>query len=218
MRFTQIALSLLFICLATYSSAQTKTSRWSPIEYHFQNRLFHKGIGHQSFNTQIDVGFGANKKLRLPDNLELEIGLTANYGSFKSKSDGTLFVSSFKKTDIHYFSHNSVSQLSLEIPLGFQINLFNMSENSIQFAAGVIPQFGLFTMHSGTQWDETITVRETLLGSDEPFFQTSLLSDVYLRSGFSYSFCTNKLKFGSGVEYSAFGKSLGLYTKLGYSF
>jgi hypothetical protein len=218
MRFTQIALTVLFICLSTHSSAQTKTSRWSSIEYHFQNRLFHKGMGYQLFNTQIDVGFGANKKLRLLDNLDLEIGLTANYGSFKSKTEGTLFISSFKRTNIHYFSHNSVSQLSLEIPLGFQINLLKVNENSIQFTAGVIPQLGLFTRHSGTQWDENITVRETLLSSDEPFFQTSLLSDVYLRSGFSYSFFNNKLKFGSGVEYSTFGKSFGLYTKLGYCF
>ena len=93
-----------------------------------------------------------------------------------------------------------------------------MNENSIEFTAGVIPQLGLFTKHTGTQWSENITVRETLLSSDEPFFQTSLLSDVYLRSAFSYSVSNSKLKFGSGLEYSAFGKYLGHYTKLGYSF
>jgi hypothetical protein len=218
MRFTKIALTLLFIGISTYCSAQVTTPRWSPTEYYVQNRLFHKGMGYQTFNTQIDIGFGLNKRLRLHNKFHLELGLTFNYGHFKSKNEGTLFISNFKRTDIHYFSHNSVSQLSLEIPLGFQINLLKVNENSIEFTAGVIPQLGLFTNHTGTQWIENITVRETLLSSDEPFFQTSLLSDVYFRSGFSYSISNSKLKFGSGLEYSAFGKSLGLYTKIGYSF
>ena len=74
MRFTYIALTLLFICIGTYSSAQIETSRWSPIEYHIQNRLFHKGMGSQSFNTQIDLGFGLNKKLRLLNKVHLELG------------------------------------------------------------------------------------------------------------------------------------------------
>jgi hypothetical protein len=218
MRLVQIALALLFICLDSYSSAQINTSRWSPTELHVQNRLFHKGMGYQTFNTQIDIGFGLNKKLRLHNKVDLELGLSVNYGHFKSKTDGTLFISSFKRTDIHYFSHNSVRQLSLEIPLSFQINLLKVNENNIHFTAGVVPQLGLFTMHDGTKWDENTTLRETLLSSDKPFFQTSILSDVYLRSGFSYSLYKNKLNIGSGVEYSAFGNSIGLYTKLGYSF
>jgi hypothetical protein len=220
MRFTPTAFTLLFICISTYSSAQIITSRWSPLEYHVQNRLFHKGIGYQTFNTQVDIGFGLNKKLRLSNKFHLELGLSVNYGRFNSKNEetGTLHISSFKTTHIHYFSHNSVSQLSLEIPLGFQINLLKVNENNIHFTAGIITQLGLFTMHSGKQWDENLTVRETLLSSDEPFFQTSLLSDIYLRSGLSYSLYNKKLNIGSGIEYSTFGKSIGLYTKVGYSF
>jgi hypothetical protein len=129
-----------------------------------------------------------------------------------------LFISSFKTTNIHYFSHNSVNQLSLEIPLGIQIDLLKVNKNYIQFTAGVITQLGLFTMHSGTQWNENLTLRETLLSSDKSIFQTSLISDFYLRSGLSYSFYNNKLNIGSGFEYSTLGKSIGLYTKLGYSF
>ncbi|MFT6441412.1 MAG: hypothetical protein ACJASM_000949 [Salibacteraceae bacterium] len=218
MRYICIALTLLFICLGNYSSAQIIKPRWSPIEYHVQNRLFQKGLGYQTFHTQIDIGFGLNKKLRLLNKFHLELGLSVNYGRFKSKTEGTLFISSFKRTNIHYFSHNSVSQLSLEIPLGFQINLLKVNENNIHFTAGIITQLGLFTMHSGKQWDENLTVRETLLSSDEPYFQSSLLSDIYLRSGFSYSFCNNKLNIGSGIEYSTFGKSFGLYTKVGCHF
>ena len=218
MRLTHIAFTLLFICLGTHSSAQIITSRWSPIEYHVQNRLFHNGMGYQTFNTQIDIGFGLNKKLRLSNKFHLELGVSVNYGRFKSTTEGTLFISSFKRTQIHYFSHNSVSQLSLEIPLGFQINLLNVNENIIHFTAGIIPQLGLFAEHSGTQWNENLTVRETLLSSDEPFFKTSLLYDTYLRSGFSYSLCNNKLTIGSGIEYSTFVKSMGLYTKVGYRF
>tara|TARA_B100000809_G_C15075066_1_gene507475 strand:+ start:686 stop:1348 length:663 start_codon:yes stop_codon:yes gene_type:complete len=209
---------LLFSFMGTYSSAQIETSRWRPIEYHMQKKLFHKGMGIQSFNTQIDIGLGINKKLRLLDKLHLELGLTVNYARFKSKTEGTLFISSFKRTNIHYFSHNLVSQLSLEIPLSFQINLLKVNENNIHFNAGAIPQFGLLTTHSGTQWDKNVTVREKLLTSHEPFFQSSLLSDIYLRSGLSYSFCKRKLSIGSGIEYSTFGKSIGLYSKVGYSF
>lgn len=218
MKFTHIALTLLFIFLGTYSLAQIEKSRWSPMEYQIQNRLFHKGMGYQSFNTQIDVGLGANKKLRLQNKLHLDFGLNLNYGSFKSKAEGTLFISSFKKTNIHYFSHKSVSQLSLEIPLGFQLNLLKLNKNNIHFTAKVIPQIRLFTKHTGTKWDENLTVRETLLSSDERYFETSLLSDIYLRSGLTYSFYKKKLSLGSGVEYSIFGKSIGLYTKVGFSF
>jgi hypothetical protein len=216
MKFTY-TLTLLFICLGTYSSAQIKTSRWSPIELHFQNRLFHKGMGYQTFNTQIDIGFGMTKKLRLHKKIYQEIGLTFNYGHFKSRPNGTLFVSSFKRTDIHYFSHNSVRQLSLEIPLCFQINVLKVNENNIHFTLGIIPQLGLFTKHTGIKWDKNLTVKETLFSSDEPFFETSILSDLYLRSGFSYSFHNNKFKIESGVEYSVFGDSMGIYSKLGYT-
>jgi hypothetical protein len=209
---------LFFISIRTYSSAQTETSRWSPIEYHMQNRLFHKDMGSQSFNTQIDIGLGLNKKLRLLNKLHLDLGLTVNYASFKSKSGGTLFISSFKRSNIHYFSHNSVTQLSLEIPLSFQINLLKVNENNIHFTAGAIPQFGLLTAHTGTQWEEDLTIREKQFNSNEPFIQSSLLSDVYLRSGLSYSFCKRKLSIGSGIEYSTFGKSIGLYSKIGFSF
>jgi len=111
-----------------------------------------------------------------------------------------------------------VNQLSLETPLGFQLNLLKLNGNNLHFTAKVIPQIRLFTMHTGTQWDENLTVRETLLSSDEPFFQTSWLSDIYLSSGLSYSFYKRKLSIGSGIEYSIFGESIGLYTKVGYSF
>ena len=151
MRFTYIALTLLFICIGTYSSAQIETSRWNPIEYHIQNRLFHKGMGYQSFNTQIDLGFGLNKKLRLLNKVHLELGLTVNYGRFKSETEGTLFISSFKRTNIHHFSHKSVNQLSLETPLGFQLNLLKLNKNNIHFTAKVIPQIRLFTKHTGTK-------------------------------------------------------------------
>lgn len=218
MKFTQITLTLLLICLGANSSAQIKSPTWSPTEYFFQNRLFHEGKGYQTFNTQIDIGLGVNKKLRLSNKLHLELGLSVNYGSFKSKSEGTLFISSFKRTDIHYFSHSSVSQLSLEIPIGLQLNLFKLNKNNINFTIGALPQFGLFATHSGTKWEENTTVKETLFTFDEPFFETSLLSDVYLRSGLSYSFYNNKFKIGSGAEYSVFGKSFGLYSKLSYSF
>lgn len=218
MRFTQIVLTLLFISQGFYSLTQTKTSRWCPTEFHIQNRLLHKGMGDQTFNSQIDIGVGLNKKLRLLNNSHLELGITANYGSFKTGAEGTLFISSFKRTDIHYFSHNSVNQISLEIPLGFQLHLFKVNKNNIHFTAWIIPQFGLYTIHSGTQWDEKLTVRETLFSSDEPFFQTSLLSDLYFRTGFSFSFYNNKLNIGSGIEYSTFGKSVGLYSKICYSF
>jgi len=220
MRFTYITLTLLFICIGTYSSAQIETSRWSPIEYHIQNRLFHKGMGSQSFNTQIDLGFGLNKKLSLLNKVNLELGLTVNYGRFKSETEGTgtLFISSFKRTNIHYFSHKSVNQLSLETPLGFQLNLLKLNGNNLHFTAKVIPQISLFTKHTGTKWGDNLTVRETLLSSDEPFFQNSLFSDTYLSSGLSYSFYKSKVSIGSGIEYSTFGKSIGVYTKVGFSF
>ena len=218
MRFTQIAISLLFICMCTSSSAQTKTSRWSSIEYHFQNRLFHKGMGYQTFSTKIDVGFGVNRKLSLLDNLDLEIGLTANYGSFKSKSDGTLFVSSFKTTDIHYFSHDAVSQLNIEVPIGVQLKLLKLNESNLHLTISVIPQIGILAKHTGTSWDENITIIQTLLNSNDPFREFSLLSDFYLRSGLSYSFFKNKVSIGSGVEFSVYGESVGLYSKLGFSF
>ena len=218
MRVTQIAISLLFICMCTSSSAQTKTSRWSSIEYHFQNRLFHKGMGYQTFSTKIDVGFGVNRKLSLLDNLDLEIGLTANYGSFKSKSDGTLFVSSFKTTDIHYFSHDAVSQLNIEVPIGVQLKLLKLNESNLHLTISVIPQIGILAKHTGTRLDENITIIQTLLNSNDPFREFSLLSDFYLRSGLSYSFFKNKVSIGSGVEFSVYGESVGLYSKLGFSF
>jgi hypothetical protein len=218
MKFTQIAISLLFICLCTYSSAQTKTSRWSSIEYHFQNRLFHKGMGYQTFSAKIDVGLGANRKLSLLDNLDIEIGLTANYGSFKSKSDGTLFVSSFKTTDIHYFSHHAVSQLNIELPIGVQLKLLKQNESSLHFTASAIPQIGILAKHTGTSWGENITIKQTLLNSNDPFRKSSLLSDFYFRSGLSYSFFKNKVSIGSGMEFSVFGESVGLYSRLGFNF
>jgi hypothetical protein len=218
MRVTQIAISLLFICMCTSSLAQTKTSRWSSIEYHFQNRLFHKGMGYQTFSTKIDIGFGVNRKRSLLDNLDLEIGLTANYGSFKSKSDGTLFVSSFKTTDIHYFSHDAVSQLNIEVPIGVQLKLLKLNESSLHLTVSVIPQIGILAKHTGTSWDENITIIQTLLNSNDPFREFSLLSDFYLRSGLSYSFFKNKVSIGSGVEFSVYGESVGLYSKLGFSF
>ena len=218
MRVTQIAISLLFICMCTSSLAQTKTSRWSSIEYHFQNRLFHKGMGYQTFSTKIDVGFGVNRKLSLLDNLDLEIGLTANYGSFKSKSDGRLYVSSFKTTDIHYFSHDAVSQLNIEVPIGVQLKLLKLNESSLHLTVSVIPQIGILAKHTGTSWDENITIIQTLLNSNDPFREFSLLSDFYLRSGLSYSFFKNKVSIGSGVEFSVYGGSVGLYSKLGFCF
>jgi hypothetical protein len=218
MKFTKVAIYLLFICMCTYSSAQTKTSRWSSIEYHFQNRLFHKGMGYQTFSTKIDVGFGANRKLSLLDNLDLEIGLTVNYGSFKSKSDETLFVSSFKTTDIHYFSHDAVSQLNIEVPIGVQLKLLKKNESSLYFTASAIPQIGILAKHTGASWDKNIMIKQTLLNSNDPFRKSLLLSDFYLRSGFSYSFFKNKVSIGSGAEFSVFGKSVGLYSKLGFSF
>ena len=62
MRYICIALTLLFICLGNYSSAQIIKPRWSPIEYHVQNRLFQKGLGYQTFHTQIDIGFAGPKE------------------------------------------------------------------------------------------------------------------------------------------------------------
>lgn len=218
MKLTHLTLCLLFMCIANATSAQSKTSRWSATEYNFQNRLLHNGMGYQHFKTQLDVGLGLHKKLRVVNSLHVDFGLSLNYGRFKSKAEGTLFISSFKKTSLHYFSHHSIDQLSLELPIGFQLKLVELKQNTVYFTAGAIPQFGLYTRHTGTQWEKNTTVTENLFSKDEPYFQTSLLSDLYLRSGFTYSLLNNTLTIGSGVEYSTFGKSIGLYTKIGYSF
>lgn len=219
MKIKKVILSLLLICFGYSSLAQEKTYKWSPIELHVQNRLFHKGMGYQTFNTQIDLGFGVSKKLSLHNNFNLEFGLTANYGRFTSKAEPLLFISSFKRTNIHHFSHSSVSQFSLEIPIGFEIKLFEVNKNPFYFTSSAIPQIGLNTLHFGTNWEgNTLTFRESIQSSNEPFFQSKLISDFYLRSGLSFSFASNKFKIGSGLEYSTFGESYGLYTKLYYSF
>lgn len=218
MKSIRFFLSLLFIALCTYSSAQTKSYRWGPIEYYFQNRLFHKGMGYQTFSTKIDVGFGANKKLSLLDNLDLEIGLTANYGSFESTAEEVLFISSFKTSDIHYFSHDAVSQLNLEVPIGVQLKLLKLDQSSLRLTFSAIPQIGILAKHIGTNWDKKSTTIETFLNSKDPYRNTPLLSDFYLRSGLSYSFFKSMISIGLGAEYSIFGKSTGLYSKFGYSF
>ena len=212
---TILTISLFLVC--THALAQRKPSDWSRTEYHIQNRFIHEGMGVQKFNTTIDFGLGLSTKLGLTRTLALNLGLTANYGNFKSNSDGMLYVSSFKRTRIHYYTHNSVTQMTLEIPVGIHINLYKNIKNSIDFTLDVLPQFGLYAVHKGTQWNENLTIRETLLSPNEPFFQSTILSDTYLRAGFSYSLFLNKLSIGSGIEYSIFGESVGFYTKLGLS-
>ena len=217
MRLKHSVLTISLVLICTHALAQRNPSDWSRTEYHIQNRFIHEGMGFQKFNTAIDFGLGLSTKLGLTRKLDLALGLTANYGNFKSNSEGMLYVSSFKRTSIHYYTHNSVTQMTLELPVGIHINLSKNIEKSIDFTLEVLPQFGLYAVHKGTQWDENLTIRETLLSQNDPFFQSTILSDTYLRAGFSYSLFMNKLSIGSGIEYSIFGESVGFYTKLGLS-
>lgn len=210
-----IAFNYLF--LTTFVIAQTNTSRWSSLEYHLQNRQFHRGMGYQSFRTQIDIGLGLNKKAKLTNGLNLELGLTVNYGRFKSKAEGTLFISSFKKTNIHYFSHNLTDQLSMEIPIGLEANILKIGVNNLQLNFGFVPQIGLLAVHKGIQWDQKLTIRESLLTKSEKYFDSRVLSDLYIRTGFSYRINRSRLNIGAGLEYSTFEKSLGMYSKFAFS-
>lgn len=217
MKYIHLLFSTTFILFSHFVLAQETSSKWSNTEFYIQNRFFHQPENNTAqFNTNLDIGVGASKKYSLSQNFRLEMGLALNYGRFKNTSfneEGTLFISYFKRTDMHYFEHQSVDQFTLEIPIGFQLNLFENNSNSISFTGGAVPQIRLYTAHKGLRFNEPTIINENLLNPDTPY-----LTDLYLRSGVSYLIIEKGINIGTGLEYSILGKSFGAYTKLGFQF
>lgn len=216
MNYRHIALAFTICCLVTFASAQNTPPGWKPIEYQIQSRLFHSNIQSQSFTTTVDIGVGLGRQITFEHQLSLKIGATVAYSQFGTNSQEELFISTFKRTSISHFGHASIQQLNVELPLSIQLPVIRTKSNLLHFTAGIVPQIQLFARHTGTRWGEDIVLSQSILTPDDSNMTVSGLSDLYTRSGLSYSFCNKHLSLGAGVEYSLLGRSLGSYITLGY--
>ena len=152
----------------------------------------------------------------------LGLGFTTNKLSYTFPIDGVLFVSNFRNQDAHYFTIDKVRQLNLNIPLSLSYLLKAGERWNTSLVAGINTQLNILSSFDGIGLDDEENRFVNQLNRSEATFDTgiNLLNDFRPNLGILWSLPnpSGTLDVGVGLEYSFFGRMLGAYGKVAYSF
>ena len=179
-----------------------------------------------SKSSGLDLHLGLERSKSLNDKISFDYGLglgfTANKLNYAFPTDGVLFVSNFRNQDTHYFTIDQVRQLNLNIPLSFAYLLKAGERWNTSLVAGINTQINILSSFDGIGLDDEENRFFNQLNRSEATFDTgiNLLNDFRPNLGISWSVPSSSgtLDVGLGFEYSYFGRMLGAYGKVAYSF
>lgn len=226
MRFLFLLLTFFF---STYH-LMAQQSNWAHNDLVVQTRLFQNP---SNLKTILDLSLGTEWNYTMSDRFSINLGTAINFGKFENSDmhDSNLFfVSYFKGTRVDYFRHDIVTQLSLEIPLSFQYDVFRNSANKFSLLAGASPQWLLYSKSKGPGLDGEREVVTSIARSNLSFRRNSgnldgqnhyVFNDLYLTFGASMEHQIDDKKaimIGVGAHYSTIGDTPGIYLKTGYRF
>lgn len=191
-----------------------------------QSRAFHNP--NSKYLPTLDAGVGVSRNFSLTKSLALNLGGALNYSGYKNQNGeetGTAFISFFKRSEIHYFDHWNVRQFCIETPVALQLRI----APKISLIGGLSPQFLAHVRIKGNSFNETVEISGSPLlsikhDSDFDVLQNArfpVLNDVLFKSGLQFKPIFGGRKtiiLESGIEYSAYGNSLGGYLKTGWQF
>ena len=221
--------SLLYLLLtASLLVGQTapKTSL-SRTKFKVEGSYLNNFLGNNpSKSSGLDLHLGLERSNSLNDKVSFDYGLglgfTANKMSYAFPTDGVLFVSNFRNQDAHYFTIDQVRQLNLNIPLSFSYLLKAGERWNTRLVAGINTQINILSSFDGIGLDDEENRFINQLNRSETTFDTgiNLLNDFRPNFGISWSVpsYSGTLDVGVGFEYSYFGRMLGAYGKVAYSF
>lgn len=224
----KIHLLVLMMILSSHLFAQK--SKWVHTDFTIQSRALYNP---SNLETGIDLSIGAEWNYSINNRFSLNLGSALNYGYYKNSvlnNEDVLFISYFKGTRIDYFNHNEVTQLSLEIPVTLQFELFQSGSNKFSLTCGTTPQFLLYSNSKGNGLDGPQTIKTSLFDGDLVFRKEAgnldgrshyILNDLHLNLGLNINHETvsgKVLMLGIGPQYSTYGQSMGMYVKTGFRF
>ena len=221
--------SLLYLLLTAsllvgQTAPETNSSRTTlKVEGSYLNNFLGNNL---SKSSGLDLHLGLERSKSLNDNIRFDygigLGFTANKLNYTSPTDGVLFVSNFRNQDAHYFTIDQVRQLNLNIPLSFSYLLKAGELWNTSLVAGINTQINILSSFDGIGLDDEENRFFNQLNRSEATFDTgiNLLNDFRPNLGISWSVPSSSgtLDVGLGFEYSYFGRMLGAYGKVAYSF
>lgn len=225
MRLTSLLYLLLTASLLLGQTApETNSSRTTlKVEGSYLNNFLGNNL---SKSNGFDFYLGLERSKSLNDKINFDYGLglgfTANKLTYAFPTDGVLFVSDFRNQDAHYFTIDQVRQLNLNIPLSFSYLLKAGERWNTRLVAGINTQINILSSFDGIGLDNEENRFINQLNRSEATFDTgiNLLNDFRPNLGISWSVpsASGTLDIGAGLEYSYFGRMLGAYGKVAYSF
>ena len=225
MRLTSLLYLLLTASLLVGQTApETNSSRTKfKVEGSYLNNFLGNNL---SKSSGLDLHLGLERSKSLNDKISFDYGLglgfTANKLSYAFPTDGVLFVSNFRNQNAHYFTIDRVRQLNLNIPLSFSYLLKTGERWNTRLVAGINTQINILSSFDGIGLDDEENRFINQLNRSEATFDAgiNLLNDFRPNLGILWSLpnSSGSLDLGVGLEYSYFGRMLGVYGKVAYYF
>ena len=170
----------------------------------------------------LDVNVGLERSKRLNERFTFDYGFGLGLTAMNFKMPGEFFISRFRNQHVPIVSLEQVRQLNINIPLNLSYVIKRGKALSTMLVGGINTQLNVLSSFEGEDWHERekIFVNQFNKSADFGAWWYNLLNDLRPHFGTEWSMAREQgiLNMGVGLEYSYFGRTLGAYGKVAYSF